>query len=105
MESAVSNIHDRFGVVSQFWGGTAENLTGGKGFGLRDRDFESVGTGFEFGLDTVDGGYKLDGPDEGKVVPRREISPYCGDEVLGINLNVDKDVEGFNGSLVDRNKT
>ena len=55
---------------------------------------------FKIVSDTVDGGDELDGSDESEMVPRGEIATDGGQEVRGVDLDVDEDVEGFDGSLV-----
>ena len=50
---------------------------------------------------TVDGGDELNCRDESEMVSGGEIATDGGEEVRWVDLDVDENVEGFNGSLVD----
>jgi hypothetical protein len=56
---------------------------------------------FQIVSDTVDCGDELDCGDESEMVFRGEIATDGGEEVRRVDLDVDEDVEGFDGSLVD----
>lgn len=55
---------------------------------------------FKIFSDAVDGGDELYGCDEGEMLACGEVAADGSEEMRGVDLDVDEDVEGFDGGLV-----
>lgn len=101
VEAAVAEVEDHVDlvVVVELRARAAEDLALAQGRDLRDEDLEA-GL-FEGAAHAVDGGVELDGADDGDGLARGEVALERGQEVGGVDADVDKDVEGLDLCHVD----
>lgn len=94
VEAAVAEVEEDVdtGVV-ELRGGAAEDLALGEGGDLRDEDFEAGA--FEDGFEAVQGGVELDGADGGDGLAGLEVAFERGEEVRGVDADVDENVQRF----------
>ena len=102
MEAAVAKVEEEVDtkvVARELGRGAAEDFALGERGDLRDEDF--VAGAFEDGFQPVQGSVELDGADGGDSFGGGEVALQGGDEVRGVDADVDEDVEGFDLGHVD----